>query len=102
MPELRLQIPEDMDFSALRLERDADGMVSFDWRPIEKICALSGVDVSIFRDAPEDNLAALFTVWYQEHLQRGGKPDRVQEELIAEAMAEDAFGGGFSYQPGAA
>jgi len=32
----------------------------------------------------------------------GGEADLTQEEMIAEALAEDAFGGGFSYPPGRA
>lgn len=102
MPEIRLQIPDDLDFADLRLARDADGMVSFDWAPIEKICSLSGVEVSIFRDAPEDNLAALIDAWYREHLARGGEKDPVQEDLIAEAIAENQLGGGLSHSPGRA
>lgn len=102
MPELRIQIPADLDFSALRLARDAYGMVSFSWLPIERICAESGIDVAIFRDAPEDNLAALVNAWYAEHIARGGKRDPVQEDFIAETLLEDERGGGFSYPPGAA
>jgi len=102
MPEIRIKIPDSLDFSALRLARDADGMVSFDWTPIEKICTLNNLDFAIFRDAPEDNLAALLTAWYADHLSRGVAPDPVQEDLIAEAKAEDALGGGFSHAPGRA
>lgn len=102
MPELRLQIPEDMDFSALRLERDADGMVSFDWTPIDAICEASGIDRAFFRQTPEDNVAALINEWYRLHIADGGEADITQEEMIAEALAEDAFGGGFSYPPGRA
>jgi hypothetical protein len=102
MPEMRVQIPDDLDFSDLRLARDSDGMVSFDWSPIEKICAISGVDVAIFREAPEDNLAALIDAWYREHLSRGGEQDPVQEDLIAEATAENQFGAGLSHRPGRA
>lgn len=102
MPEIKLQIPDDLDFADLRLSRDADGMVSFDWRPIEQICSISGVDVAIFRDAPEYNLAALLTAWYEEHLRRGGARDPVEDDLIAEARAEDEFGSGLSYAPGRA
>ena len=76
MPLMNVCIPENIRFSDLRLARDADGMVSFDWTPIDAICKASGIDPSFFRET--------------------------QEELIAEALAEDAFGGGFSYPPGSA
>lgn len=102
MPTVNICIPDNLDFSELRLARDSDGMVSFDWRTVEAICDASGVDPAAFRDSPEDNLAALINTWYKRHLADGGEPDPVQEDLIAEARAEDALGGGLSYPPGSA
>lgn len=88
---VRIVIPEGLDFSSLALSRDpADGYISFDWAPIEAICAASGIDVSLFRDQPEDNVAPLVNAWYAEHISRGGAPDAVQEAIIAEVIAEDA------------
>lgn len=98
----RITIPDDVDFADLRLTRDPDGSVSFDWRPIERICEASGIDVSAFRDAPEDNVGGLIAQWYAAHLARGGARDPVQDDLIAEVAAEDARGGGQSHQPGRA
>lgn len=99
---ITVRIPDDLEFSALNLARDPDGMVSFDWSPIERICEANGIDVSMFRDAPEDNVGGLITAWYAEHRARGGEPDPVQEDLIAEARIEDERGGGISYRPGLA
>lgn len=99
---VRIQIPEDLDFSALQLARNADGPLSFDWGPIEQICELSGIDVALFRESPEDNIAALLVAWYAEHRQRGGAPDPVHEDLLAELAIEDKHGGGLSHQPGRA
>lgn len=97
-----LHIPDDLDFSALKLSRDADGAVSFDWAPIARICAASGVDPAVFSDGPEDNVGALITLWYHTHRARGGAPDPVQEDLIAEAAAEEAAGQHVSLPPGRA
>lgn len=33
---------DDLSFSDLHLARDPDGALSFDWEPIERICAASG------------------------------------------------------------
>ena len=94
MPALRIQIPDDLDFSALQLSRDPVTLdVSFDWAPIEAICKLSGIDIPLFKHQHEDNVAGLINVWYEEHRQRGGAPDPVQEQLIAEVLTEDAAGG---------
>ena len=49
-----ITIPEDVSFADLQYRRESDGSVSFRWEPIERICEASGLDVRIFRDAPED------------------------------------------------
>ena len=60
------------------------------------------IDREFFRQTPEDNVAALINEWYRLHIADGGPADATQEELIAEALAEEALGGGFSYPPGRA
>lgn len=98
----KIAIPDDVPFSSLRLGRDSDGTVSFDWYPIERICEASGVTVDIFRDGAEDNVADLITTWYQIHRQNGGESDPVAEDLIAEVLAEEAAGQPISHAPGRA
>lgn len=101
--KLTIVIPDDLDFADLKLARDPlTGDVSFDWGPIERICIESGIDVSVFRDQHEDNVSGLIVQWYREHLARGGARDPVQDDLIAETIAEDAHGDGLSHQPGRA
>lgn len=88
-----ITIPEGLEFSALRLSRDpVTHEVEFEWTPIERICEASGLDVSVFRDQHEDNVAGLITAWYMEHRRLGGAPDPVQEQILAEVQAEDALG----------
>lgn len=102
-PMTTIAIPDGVEFEDLRLARNpVTGDVSFDWRPIERICEASGLDVSVFRDGPEDNLANLINTWYRAHLAQGGAPDTVQDELITEVRIEDERGHGFSYPPGRA
>lgn len=38
VPKISIVIPSGADFADLQLARDADGMVSFRWEPIEAIC----------------------------------------------------------------
>lgn len=97
-----VKIPDDIDFADLKLARDADGAVSFDWSPIELICEASGIDVQMLRDGPEDNISALIVTWYMAHRQAGGEPDFVQEDLIAETLAEESAGQKTSFPPGRA
>lgn len=96
-------IPAGMAFSELRLARDPQtGDVSFDNAVIERICEANGLPADYFLVRPEQVISDLITSWYRSHLATGGAPDAVQEDLIAEARAEDAHGGGFSHQPGRA
>lgn len=94
MPAVRIQIPDNLDFSSLQLSRDPVTLhVEFDWAPIEVICKLSNIDIAFFKEQDEDNVASLINAWYIEHRQRGGAPDPVQEQLLAEVEAEFAAGG---------
>lgn len=97
-----IAIPPDLSFSDLRLARDPDGDVSFDWTPIERICEASGLPPNILRTQDEDAVSALIVAWYQVHRRAGGEPDPVAEDLIAEATAEEKAGQTVSHQPGRA
>lgn len=96
----KVAIPDNLDFSDLRLARDPDGGVSFDWAVIERICEASGLPVAMFRDAPEDNVSGLIVGWYQAHRQHGGEPDPVAEDLIFEVVVEGNAGQYTSHAPG--
>ena len=98
----RIAIPDDIEFADLRLQRDADGGVSFDLSVIERICWASGLPVEALTESPEDNISQLIIGWYQAHRQHGGAADLVAEDLIAEVAAEDAAGQPYSHQPGRA
>lgn len=95
-------IPEEMTFSELVLARDSDGDVSFDLDVLERICKANDLPMEIFSDASEANVSGLIVAWYQEHLHKGGNPDPVAEDLIAELVAEEKSGQTVSYQPGRA
>ncbi|WP_438863750.1 hypothetical protein [Neptunicella sp.] len=97
-----ISIPDTISFADLKLTRDSDGMVAFDWAPINHICAASGIDASIFTEQTEDNVSSLIVSWYQAHITNGGKPDAVAEDLLAEIKLENEHGGGLSHQPGKA
>lgn len=98
----RVAIPDDLEFADLRLARDADGAVSFDWAVIERICLASNMPVELLREGPEDNVSSLLIGWYCAHRERGGSVDPVAEDLLAEVRAEDAAGQAFSHAPGRA
>lgn len=91
----------DLEFSSLNLQRDADGAVSFDVRVIKRLCAHNGLHAEALL-GNEDALAELLHAWYRGHIENGGQIDPVMEDLITEARAENALGGGFSYPPGSA
>lgn len=95
-----IAIPDDVDFAALKLGRDASG-VYFDWAPIERICAHSNLPVAMFRDSDESNASSLIVAWYRAHLAHGGAHDPVADDLITEARIEDEHGS-LSHEPGRA
>lgn len=97
-----ITIPPEVKFSDLKMARNPEtGDVSFDWTPIKRVCAASGIDVTLLGES-EDNLAALLTAWYRHHLIAGGDADPVYADLIGEVQAEDAAGQRFSHAPGKA
>lgn len=98
----RVVIPDDLEFSDLRLSRDPDGSVTFDWSVIQRICEASGLPVEMLQDAPEDNVSGLIVGWYQAHRQHGGESDPVADDLIAEVLAEEKAGQAVSYKSGRA
>lgn len=103
MRAINIVIPDDLEFSDLRLERNTKtGDVSFDTAIIKRIEAASGLPEGFFMSQAEDALAGLITTWYNRHIAAGGRRDPVADELIGEALAEEKSGQGFSYPPGRA
>jgi hypothetical protein len=47
----KIAVPADLAFDALRLTREPDGSVRFDWAVVERICQASGLPLEMFRDA---------------------------------------------------
>jgi len=99
---IKIAIPENLDFSDLKLGRESDGSVSFDWSVIEKICEESNIPIAYFREGSEDRVSELMFYWYMEHLKRGGKQDPVADDLIREVEEEVRRGQNYSHEPGRA
>ena len=85
-------IPEGVTIDSLGLTRDPHtGDVRFDWTPLERICAASGIDPALLREHDEGNVAGLLVAWYAHHLAEGGAHNAVLDELTAEATVEAAI-----------
>lgn len=97
-----ITIPDTVNFADLKLSRDADGMVSFDWAPVEAICKASNVAIEILRDGPEDNVSSLIVAWYDNHIAQGGLRDPVADDILGEAIIEQQHGTIASHKPGRA
>lgn len=101
MRHLRVTIPDGVEFADLRLTRDAaNGRVRFSMAPIAAICEASDLDLAELVDGPEPLVVPLIAAWYTAHVEEGGAPDPVQEDLLEETRLEREHGGGFSYPPG--
>lgn len=65
---INIVIPADVAIADLGLARDPQtGNIAFDWTPIERICAASGIDVALFKESAEDNVGTLLMQWYAQH-----------------------------------
>jgi hypothetical protein len=97
-----ITIPDAVSFADLKLARDSDGMVSFDWSPVEAICKASNLPVEILKDGPEDNVSGLIIAWYENNIASGGQRDPVADDIIGEAIIEQQHGQNYSHQSGKA
>jgi len=95
-------IPSDVKFSDLKLNRENNGDLSFNWEPLEKICEASGIPIKLIKEGPEDNASSLIVNWYIVHKKSGGDPDSVAEDLFFETLAEVSSGQTSSIAPGRA
>lgn len=101
MRQVRVTIPDGVEFSDLRLSRDMDnGRVRFSMAPIAAICEASELDLNELVQGPQPLVGLLIASWYAAHISEGGAPDPVQEDLLEEARLETEHGGGFTYPPG--
>jgi hypothetical protein len=101
MRKLRVTIPDGVEFADLRLSRNVeDGLVRFAMAPIEAICEASELDLAELVQGPRPLVGLLIAAWYAAHINEGGAPDPVQEDLMQEAQLEMEHGGGFMYPPG--
>lgn len=101
-----IKIPEHLSFNDLKLERIRNGEyagdITFDLDVVEQICEASNLPKDFFMTIHEDNIASLFLRWYMLHLEKGGEPDPVFEEMYQETLAEMRQGQMFSLKPGTA
>jgi hypothetical protein len=101
MRQLRVTIPDGVEFADLCLSRDINnGLLRFKMAPIEAICEASDLDLDAMVEGPRPLVGLLIAAWYEAHLAQGGAPDPVQEDLVEEARLEMEHGGGFTYPPG--
>jgi len=82
MEEVKLTIPRTIPFSSLGLKAE-DGKLSFDWKPVERICEANDLDPELFAEDNVENLVELIVIWYSTHLTAGGKHDPVGDALLA-------------------
>jgi len=87
MHAVKIRIPSDLPFSALRLARDPEtGDIEFDAEIIRDICADNDLPFS------EEIVTSLLSAWYHHHRANGGEIDLVMEQIIAEIEAEKITG----------
>jgi hypothetical protein len=101
MRQLRVTIPDGIEFADLHLARDMDnGRVRFSMAPIAAICEASALDLDEVVQGPQPLVGLLIAAWYENHLKEGGVPDPVQEGLREEVRLEMERGDGFAHATG--
>lgn len=99
--KLEVVIPTDVAFSDLNLQHDPrSGGVVFEYRPIERICEASGIELDALAETDEERLGEFVMSWYMEHLAHGGEPDGVADSIIEEMSLMEQAGQRYSYPPG--
>jgi hypothetical protein len=68
--------------------------------PIAAICKASDLDLAELVDGAQPLVVPLIAAWYRTHIDEGGAPDPVQEDLLEENRLEMERGGGFTYPAG--
>ena len=80
--EVKIKIPDGLDFDDLKVMRDKDGEVCCDGRILEVICQTSGLEISHFSEGPPENLWSFIEAWYLAHRRKGGPSNSVVEEML--------------------
>ena len=99
--KLEVVIPNDVAFSDLNLQHDPrSGGVVFEYRPIERICEASGIELELLSESDDERLGEFVMSWYTEHLAHGGQPDFVADSIMEEISLTEQAGQCFSYPAG--
>lgn len=99
---VEVRIPRGTEFTDLEIRREGDGSVSFNMDVIAKVLEHSGVPMRMFTKTGEINVIRFLVNWYKVHLERGGDPDPVIEDLFLEKELESKAGQHYSFPPGRA
>lgn len=98
---LKIAVPNDLRFADLKLRREADGDLSFDAAPLQRIADASDPRVAKLLGT-EDGISSVIAGWYHVARARGEPADAVAEDIAAEVAAEGAAGQRHSLPPGRA
>jgi hypothetical protein len=96
---MKIIIPENISFADLKLARNSS-TVTFDMEIVQAVCDASNIDIAIFTQSHEDNIAEFIVRWYFAHLKQGGDRDPIADDLMTESDFEYSHGGGFSLPGG--
>lgn len=96
-PRIEMDIPEGVCFADLRLRWNHEtGDLDYEPGVMAAVMHWNGLDAYGLMNGTNARAIAglVLAVWYGTHRRCGGAPDRVMEQLIAEANAQETFGEG--------
>lgn len=78
---LILKLPEGHVFADLKLRLVDNASIDMDMDIVQLICKINGLDFDKVLSDPGPVVTSILTVWYKDHLAKGGEPDALMEAL---------------------
>lgn len=85
----KLELPEAFDFEDLGLVREPNSEIHIvNFALLEDVVEFNGIHIRSFRDRPYYTFLAVWALrdCYRSHLDQGGKPNKIMEELNTNAQ----------------
>ncbi|MCP3429417.1 hypothetical protein [Opacimonas viscosa] len=83
-----LIIPPNIMFSDLYLFKNYKNEVRYNQYVLERVCDASGIPLSTHEVCLNQQNIEVINLWYQQHLQQGGKREPIAEEIAQLAVGD--------------
>lgn len=84
-PTLTFKLPLGYSFTDLKVRLRDDNAIDLDMDVFKLVCDLNGLDFDKVCANPGPVVSALMTIWYRDHLEKGGERDELMESFRLQA-----------------